>query len=109
MLKQVGNSKRMSAWNFELIGKVLRKENQEHSNIMCHVLSRVQLFVTPGTEPVSPVAPALQVDSLPTEPSGKPYGNICSTLKTYLIWIRSPFGGEVRMDKCLTWLGDKNN
>ena len=49
MLKQVGNSKRMSAWNFELIGEVLRKENQEHSNIMCHVLSRVRIFVTPGT------------------------------------------------------------
>ena len=25
----------------------------------------------PGIEPVSPVSPALQVDSLPTEPSGK--------------------------------------
>ena len=27
----------------------------------------------PGNEPASPVAPALQADSLPTEPSGKPY------------------------------------
>ena len=26
----------------------------------------------PGIEPTSPVSPALQVDSLPTEPSGKP-------------------------------------
>ena len=29
----------------------------------------------PGTEPVSLVSPALQVNSLPTEPSGKPYLN----------------------------------
>ena len=26
----------------------------------------------PGIKPVSPVSPALQADSLPTEPSGKP-------------------------------------
>ena len=26
----------------------------------------------PGTEPVSPVSPVLQADSLPTEPPGKP-------------------------------------
>ena len=26
----------------------------------------------PGTKPASPVSPALQVESLPTEPSGKP-------------------------------------
>ena len=26
----------------------------------------------PGVKPVSPVSPALQVDSLPAEPSGKP-------------------------------------
>ena len=26
----------------------------------------------PGIEPVSPMSPALQADSLPTEPSGKP-------------------------------------
>ena len=29
-------------------------------------------FPTPGIKPVSPVSPALQADSLPTEPSGKP-------------------------------------
>ena len=27
----------------------------------------------PGIKPESPVSPALQVDSLPTEPSGKPW------------------------------------
>ena len=27
----------------------------------------------PGAEPTSPVSPALQADSLPTEPPGKPY------------------------------------
>ena len=27
----------------------------------------------PGTEPTSPVSPALQADSLPTEPLGKPF------------------------------------
>ena len=27
---------------------------------------------SPGTEPMSPVSPALQVDSLPLEPLGKP-------------------------------------
>ena len=27
----------------------------------------------PGTEPVSPVSPALQADSLAAEPSGKPH------------------------------------
>ena len=26
----------------------------------------------PGTEPLSPMSPALQADSLPTEPSGEP-------------------------------------
>ena len=30
----------------------------------------------PGTEPESPVPPALQADSLPTEPSGKPLRQI---------------------------------
>ena len=29
----------------------------------------------PGIKPVSPVSPALQVDSLPTEPPGKPYNS----------------------------------
>ena len=28
--------------------------------------------LNPGIEPASPVSPALQADSLPTEPSGKP-------------------------------------
>ena len=28
----------------------------------------------PGIEPTSPTPPALQADSLPAEPSGKPYG-----------------------------------
>ena len=27
----------------------------------------------PGTEPASPMSPALQADSLPSEPSGKPF------------------------------------
>ena len=29
-------------------------------------------LLDPGIKPVSPVSPALQVDSLPAEPSGKP-------------------------------------
>ena len=43
-----------------------------------------QLFPPPGDlsdpqiEPTSPVSPALQADSLPTEPSGKPIiGKMC--------------------------------
>jgi len=31
----------------------------------------------PGIELVSPVSPALQVDSLPSEPTGKPQSGIC--------------------------------
>jgi len=34
----------------------------------------------PGIEPMSPVSPALQVDSLPTEPSGKPWSQIMEIL-----------------------------
>ena len=30
-------------------------------------------FPNPGTEPMSPASPALQVDSLSTEPPGKPH------------------------------------
>ena len=30
----------------------------------------------PGIEPASPVSPVLQVDSLPTEPSGKPLSTV---------------------------------
>ena len=29
-------------------------------------------FIDPGIKPMSPVSPALQADSLPTEPPGKP-------------------------------------
>ena len=36
----------------------------------CHAL--FQDLPDPGMEPMSPVSPALQVDSLPTEPPGKP-------------------------------------
>ena len=38
----------------------------------------------PGTEPVSPAAPALQVDSLPTEPPGKPF---CIYTYTYFMYV----------------------
>ena len=31
----------------------------------------------PGIEPKSPASPSLQVDSLPTEPLGKPYTDTC--------------------------------
>ena len=33
----------------------------------------------PGTEPRSPVSPALRVDSLPTEPPGEEWTSICMT------------------------------
>ena len=40
----------------------------------CHALLQgIFLDPGPGMEPLSPVAPALQVDSLPAEPLGKPH------------------------------------
>ena len=38
----------------------------------------------PGIEPTSPTPPALQADSLPTEPSGKPYGIDGQILDLYI-------------------------
>ena len=41
----------------------------------------------PGVEPESPVSPALQADSLPNEPSGKPTGG---TSDSYHVGGRRP-------------------
>ena len=38
----------------------------------------------PRTEPVSPVSPALQMDSLPVKPSGKP-----DSMNRRIFWVRS--------------------
>ena len=41
------------------------------TGVGCHALLQGDL-PNPGIEPMSPVSPALQMDSLPTEPPGKP-------------------------------------
>ena len=46
-----------------------------------------------GMEPVSPVSPALQADSLPSEPLGKPHNCLCSfqlSKKFVIIWLLIP-------------------
>ena len=48
-----------------------------HGVFQARVLEQVAIFFSrdlpdPGIEPVSPVSPALQADSSPAEPSGKP-------------------------------------
>ena len=45
-----------------------------NTGVGCHIFQGV---FPPGTEPRSPVSPALQADSLPAEPSGKPYATLC--------------------------------
>ena len=42
----------------------------------------------PGIEPASPVSPALQVDSLPSEPMGKPLHNL---LNHFLVLLLNSF------------------
>ena len=44
----------------------------KNTGVDCHFLSPGDL-PDPGIEPMSPVSPALQADSLPAEPSGKSY------------------------------------
>ena len=41
-----------------------------------------QIFPTPGNEPESSLSPALQADSLPTEPPGKPKNDTVASLNT---------------------------
>ena len=48
------------------------------SGLLCPPLGDLP---NPGIEPMSPVSPALQADSLPIEPSGKPHDYTYDTRK----------------------------
>ena len=49
----------------------------KNTGVGCHAL--FQDLPDPGMEPMSPVSPALQADSSPTEPPGKP---LCAQYRT---------------------------
>ena len=50
------------------------------------------IFPTPGIEPTSPVFPALQVGSLPAEPSGKPLSRWREKYFTAMKYFRGQLG-----------------
>ena len=54
-----------------LVSSVHGISPRKNTGVGCHFLSPGDL-PDPGIEPMSPMSPALQVVSLPVEPSGKP-------------------------------------
>ena len=69
---------------------VHRDSPDKNTGVGCHALLQGDL-PDPGFEPMSPVAPVLQVDSLPLAPSGKLYGHLSAPISLGA-WVQTFLG-----------------
>ena len=65
-------------YKFEIISKCVHAYSVDHGILQARILEWIAIPLSkgsfqPGIEPESPVSPALQAHSLPTEPPRKPY------------------------------------
>ena len=67
-----------------LLGFSVRDSPGKITGMGCHALLQ-GIFPTPGIEPVSPAAPALQVDSLPLSHQGNPRAGVIYIIFHFIV------------------------
>ena len=89
-------------WRFLLEINILDPPQEYWSRLPC---PSPRDLPNPGTEPLSPVSPELQVNSLPTKQPGKPvicYLSLVKSLNYCAPWVLYLFNGKIHSQYCFS-------